>query len=73
VWVDPYNYIVRPSRTNPTGVLAPYDENTTFIGRESILKQLQQQLLGSASHSRVALFGLGGVGLVLLAGVWGSY
>ncbi|EAQ87914.1 hypothetical protein CHGG_04533 [Chaetomium globosum CBS 148.51] len=61
VWVDHYD-IVRPNCTNSTGVLAPYDENTTFIGRKSILKQLQQQLLVSVSHSRVALFGLGGVG-----------
>ena len=57
------------SRTYYAEVLVPYIENKTFIRRESILKQLQQQLLGPASQSRIALFGLGGVGLVLLAAV----
>jgi hypothetical protein len=43
-------------------VLIPYPENKTFIGRKSILEKLQQQLLTSASQSRIALFGLGGIG-----------
>ncbi|KAK4243173.1 kinesin light chain 3 [Corynascus novoguineensis] len=58
-----------PPPEQPTGpwFLVPYTENTTFIGRESILKQLQQQLLRHASQSRIALFGLGGVGKTQIA------
>lgn len=55
-----------PSRTY---FMVPYTENKTFIGRESILKQLREHLLGPASQARIALFGLGGIGLVLLASI----
>ncbi|KAK0722523.1 hypothetical protein B0T26DRAFT_851375 [Lasiosphaeria miniovina] len=48
-------------------VLVPYPKNDMFTGRSSILKKLQRQLFNSASQSRIALFGLGGIGLVYLA------
>ena len=44
-------------------VMIPYARNPGFVGREHILDQLAKRImpLGKA-HSRVALYGLGGVG-----------
>lgn len=59
-------YIIRNSKQEVLTlvvVLVPYPRNEAFVGREDILKKLQQQPLKSASQPRVALFGLGGVGL----------
>ena len=43
--------------------MIPYVRNPGFVGREHILDQLAKRImpLGKA-HSRVALYGLGGVG-----------
>ncbi len=43
-------------------VLVPYPKNKAFVGREAILRKLQQQPLKSASQARASLFGLGGIG-----------
>ena len=55
-------YAIKPSRSHIAVVLVPYPENETFIGRKSILEKLQQQPPTSTSQSRIALFGLGGIG-----------
>lgn len=52
--------------------LVPYDENKEFVGRSEILAKLQRQLgfgqrpRGEESLSTVPLYGLGGVGCVML-------
>lgn len=45
-------------------VLLRYPKNESFIGRMEILEKLQAKLQKSSSQTRVALFGLGGIGLV---------
>ncbi|KAK3360381.1 hypothetical protein B0T25DRAFT_473595 [Lasiosphaeria hispida] len=47
--------------------LIPYLKNDMFTGRTFLLKKLQQQLFPSASQSRIALFGLGGIGKTQVA------
>ncbi|GAB1319048.1 hypothetical protein MFIFM68171_09258 [Madurella fahalii] len=53
----------------PTGpwFLVPYTENKNFIGRETILEKLRQKASESRSQSRIALFGLGGIGKTQIA------
>lgn len=48
--------------TNRTGMV-PFTRNPGFVGREHTLSQVMERImpLGKA-HSRVALYGLGGVG-----------
>jgi hypothetical protein len=54
-------------------VIVPYRRNPDFVGRHSILEQIKEQF-GHGKHrsdsfrSRVALYGLGGVGYVYLPG-----
>ncbi|KAH7013689.1 hypothetical protein EDB80DRAFT_863617 [Ilyonectria destructans] len=61
------------SRTqSKTKFLVPYNPNPDFVGRSKILHVLKQQLglgqpLGSATRTRVALHGLGGVGKTQIA------
>lgn len=45
--------------------MIPYSRNPDFVGRETILQRLNDRFasLGKV-HARVALFGLGGVGLL---------
>ncbi|CAI6092005.1 unnamed protein product, partial [Clonostachys chloroleuca] len=53
--------------------MVPYNENPEFVGRSDILARLQQQLhVGQPQgpvkpHSRVALYGLGGIGKTQIA------
>jgi hypothetical protein len=44
--------------------MIPFSQNPHFVGRNEILRQLEHRFetIGSA-HTRIALFGLGGVGL----------
>ncbi|KAL2197093.1 hypothetical protein P885DRAFT_68976 [Corynascus similis CBS 632.67] len=44
-------------------VLVPYPRNDSFVGRASVLYKLKQLPLKSASQAKVALYGLGGIGL----------
>ena len=45
----------------------PFRENTTFVGREYILKQLQELLRPQSDRqSRAGLWGLGGIGSVVI-------
>lgn len=46
--------------------MIPYSRNPDFVGRNEVLQQLKDRSksIGEA-HSRVALFGLGGVGSLL--------
>jgi hypothetical protein len=45
----------------------PFEKDEDFIGRESILKEIESQLSpGSGQHRRVVLVGQGGVGFVML-------
>ncbi|KAH6997405.1 hypothetical protein EDB80DRAFT_652516 [Ilyonectria destructans] len=46
--------------------LVPFPKNNGFIGRDPILKTLQQQLMGPL-YSRASLFGLGGIGKTQIA------
>ena len=41
-----------------------YEPDQDFVGRGSILDELHKKLAPSDSHSRLALFGLGGVGYI---------
>ncbi|KAL4899128.1 hypothetical protein BDW74DRAFT_163919 [Aspergillus multicolor] len=42
--------------------MIPYARNIRFVGREPVLDQLKSLILPTGTNSRVALFGLGGVG-----------
>lgn len=45
--------------------MIPYPRNQAFVNRRSAIEKLRARLLGiGKAHSRVAIFGLGGVGLV---------
>lgn len=45
----------------------PFEKDEDFIGRESILKEIENRLSpGSGQHRRVAVVGHGGVGFVML-------
>lgn len=49
-----------------TGVV-PYLRNEVFVSREPVIQKLRDRILPiGESHTRVALFGLGGVGYVYL-------
>ncbi|KAK4444370.1 P-loop containing nucleoside triphosphate hydrolase protein, partial [Podospora aff. communis PSN243] len=54
-----------------TKFIVPYNQNTDFVARAGILNDLQQQLgfgqRGGTPRSRVALYGLGGVGKTQIA------
>jgi AAA+ ATPase superfamily predicted ATPase len=40
----------------------PFDRNPNFTGRESQLAQLEEKLFGRGRTTKVAIWGLGGVG-----------
>ncbi|KAL2019581.1 hypothetical protein VTK56DRAFT_9478 [Thermocarpiscus australiensis] len=61
---EPLSVLAQPARS---WFLVPYAENKGFIGRKSILEKLRQQLWEHRSRSRLALFGLGGVGKTQIA------
>ncbi|KAM4066732.1 tetratricopeptide repeat domain-containing protein [Hirsutella rhossiliensis] len=50
----------------PAVVIIPYPKNETFVGRDAILKRLQERL-STSSQPRIALFGLGGIGKTQIA------
>ncbi|CUS13670.1 unnamed protein product, partial [Tuber aestivum] len=46
--------------------LIPYGRNSTFVGRKNLLESLKR-VTDSASHNRIALYGLGGSGKTQIA------
>ncbi|KAM4066702.1 phosphorylase superfamily protein [Hirsutella rhossiliensis] len=60
-WVP--SVLAGPTQTLPAGpyFVVPYPKNETFVGRDAILKKLQERL-STSSQPRIALFGLGGIG-----------
>jgi hypothetical protein len=47
---------IRPSST------VPFPRDPDFVGRQDVIARLDAKFSSSASHSRVALVGLGGMG-----------
>ncbi|OIW22782.1 hypothetical protein CONLIGDRAFT_664815 [Coniochaeta ligniaria NRRL 30616] len=56
-----------PERPTGPWFLVPYPRNDSFVGRTSLLRELQQLPRKSTSQTRVALFGLGGIGKTQIA------
>ncbi|RAL05725.1 kinesin [Aspergillus ibericus CBS 121593] len=53
---------------NPSFFMMPYARNPGFVGREHTLSQLAEHIMPlGKTHSRVALYGLGGVGKTQIA------
>lgn len=51
-------------------VMVPYMRNDVFVNREPTIRKLRDRIFPiGKSHSRVALFGLGGVGYACLSRV----
>lgn len=45
--------------------MVPFQRDKSFVGRKDIIAQISQHRAAAPSHTRIALVGLGGVGLVL--------
>ncbi|KAH6842416.1 hypothetical protein B0I37DRAFT_196979 [Chaetomium sp. MPI-CAGE-AT-0009] len=56
----------QPNELGPV-FLIPYAENKSFVGRTELLRNLQELLFKDDSPTRVALFGLGGIGKTQIA------
>lgn len=70
-WVEPrFCRLIKDKSYGPTNnsfltVMIPYPRNKNFINRKPIIQQLRDLITPiGETHSRVALFGLGGVGFV---------
>jgi hypothetical protein len=46
--------------------MVPFSRDEWFIGREDIIAEISEHRTALQTHTRVALVGLGGVGLVVL-------